>query len=323
MTENERALAKSGEILPARTDFMSVVEAIRAEERAVEFFRELPSILFKLTVEGDWSNQGGKPYLEGHAAVRLARRFQASMKIMDQEQELLPEGYVRYGFLARVEGPGGDFVEAWGYRDSNDTFFSLRHETDSSGRWIKGSDGRWKMKKLDPDKVDTRNVKASAQTHAYHNAVTAWLGIGNPRWEDIATAWGVTVEQAKDMIGEDLYGKKAKKTSRPPNRGAPPAGTGAPPAGAGRAPAQKTNGEDPLPKAAIGTLSKLLMESEISNEQIYAFIKKEFGDDVEAFDQIKKKHFNAVQKFIERSVASGSTAGDNAQPDDQDALWNA
>ena len=145
-----------------------IIAIAETAERRVEAMSRIKRAALKVTNANDWTNQGGKPYLQVSGSEKIARLFGISWRI--DEPVLYDEGEGHYSYTYKgYFRLGGAEIEAIGSRSSKDPFFSKRS----------GSN-------VPPSEIDRNNVKKAAYTNLLGNGITRLLGIRNMTWEDLS-----------------------------------------------------------------------------------------------------------------------------------------
>lgn len=181
MEENKALVSVTG------LDNDNILAMAEQAEKRIEAINKIKQVALRVTNAHDWTDQGGKPYMQVSGAEKVARLFGISWRI-DEPQLIVEETghfeftYKGYFSMGNVE------IEAIGTRTSKDDFFS------------------WGGKKP-PSEIDRGDVKKAAYTNCVGNGITRLLGIRNLTWEDLAAA-GIN----KDGIGKVEY-KKAEMST--------------------------------------------------------------------------------------------------------------
>lgn len=157
------------------------VNAIQEIERSIESFKNIKMLALKMTTEGDWTDQGGKPYLEGWGAKKIAPIFGISYRFVNSEHKVkevrLDNGHIRFEAEMKFWSDKlGTEIEEIGTRSSDDPFYTKKYD------W---KDGIRKEKILSPQEIDMGDVKKSAILNAVGRGVSGILGLRNLAWEDL------------------------------------------------------------------------------------------------------------------------------------------
>jgi hypothetical protein len=176
--------------VPAIADDTLLQVAERAEKR-IEAVNKIKLLALKVTNAHDWTNQGGKPYLQASGGEKVARLFGISWRISEPVYESEEGGHYSYTYTGTFSLSGAT-IEAVGTRSSKDGFFK------------KYGDNR---ETLPPSEIDKGDVKKAAFTNLIGNGITRLLGIRNLTWEDLEAA-GIK----KENVGKVDYKKSGKQT---------------------------------------------------------------------------------------------------------------
>lgn len=182
--------------LPAIADDKLVAMAEAAEKR-IDAVNKIKKLSLRVTNPHDWTDQGGKPYLQVSGSEKIARLFGISWRIGEPTYESLGEGHFSYTYKGEFT-ISGSRIEAIGTRSSKDGFFKAY-------KWEGQGDNRQKIE-LPASEIDRGDVKKGAYTNCIGNGITRLLGIRNLSWDDLAES-GIT----KDSVGKvDYKGKDGK-----------------------------------------------------------------------------------------------------------------
>lgn len=198
-TNEERGGRMSNDVIvsadvPAIADNTLIQLAEQAEKR-IEAMAKIKRVALKLTNRHDWTDQGGKPYLQVSGAEKVARLFGISWQISEPVFETEDDGHFSYTYKGYFSIAGAT-IEAIGTRSSKDGFFKKYS-------WADGE-----KTELPPSAIDKGDVKKAAYTNLLGNGITRLLGLRNLTYEDLEEFAGIT----KDMIGKVEYKNKGKKT---------------------------------------------------------------------------------------------------------------
>lgn len=157
-------------ILPVDLSSDGLIELARQAEQRVEAIKKIKVMALRTTNPHDWTDQGGKPYLQVSGAEKVARLFGISWRIDPPTFLVEEDGHFTFDFKGYFSmGPAE--IEAIGTRSSRDPFFA-------------GSKDRPKP----PSEIDKGDVKKAAFTNCIGNGVTRLLGIRNLTYEDLQEA---------------------------------------------------------------------------------------------------------------------------------------
>jgi len=183
----------------ALTDDTLIAIARQAEAR-IDAVVKIKQLALKVTNGGDWTDQGGKPYLMVSGAEKIANLFNVSWAFLTPEPiyEETPDGHYTFTYQGRFS-MGGRSIEVEGSRSSKDKFFNQNDYINNQ-----------KVEKAVGDRDNKRDVKMAALTNLLGNGITRLLGIRNLAWADLAEYAGITKEQC----GKVEYGKRGE--NKPP-----------------------------------------------------------------------------------------------------------
>lgn len=191
MSEESLDVAYEVSDLPAIADDRLIAMADQAEKR-IEAVNKIKRVSLRVTNGHDWTDQGGKPYLQVSGAEKIARLFGISWRIGEPMYESLESGHFSYTYKGEFTISGAK-IEAIGTRSSKDGFFK-------KNKWEDG-----KKVELPASEIDKGDVKKAAFTNLLGNGITRLLGIRNLTWEDLQEA-GI----AKDNVSKVDYKKAGK-----------------------------------------------------------------------------------------------------------------
>jgi hypothetical protein len=174
--------------LPAISDDRLLAVAEAAEKR-IDAMVRIKQLSLKMTNPHDWTDQGGKPYLQVSGSEKIGRLFGISWRIDEPVVENEEGGHFGYTYKGYFT-LGGVTIEVIGTRSSKDPFFN------------KYKDG----KELPPSAIDKGDVKKAAYTNLLGSGITRILGLRNLTWAELETA-GIT----KDSVSKVDFKKKGKK----------------------------------------------------------------------------------------------------------------
>lgn len=178
--------------VPALGDETLVQLAEQAEKR-VDAINKIKRAALKATNPGDWTDQGGKPYLWSSGAEKIARVFGVSWKISEPKFIQDESGHFSYSYTGTFSLAGAT-IEVVGSRSSKDGFFK---------RYIgHGAD----RKELPPSEIDKGDVMKAAYTNLIGGGICRLLGIRNLSYDDLKEFAGIL----PDMISRVDYKKNGK-----------------------------------------------------------------------------------------------------------------
>jgi hypothetical protein len=171
----------------------TLISLAEQAERRIDAMNKIKRVAIKLTNKHDWTDQGGKPYLQVSGAEKIARMFGISWRISEPIREDMEGGHFSYTYKGNFSLAGAT-IEAIGTRSSKDGFFKKYGYTDGNKTELPASE------------IDRGDVKKAAYTNCIGNGITRLLGIRNLTYEDVQEFSGIT----PDMIGKVDYKKKGK-----------------------------------------------------------------------------------------------------------------
>lgn len=171
----------------------TLISLAEQAERRIDAMNKIKRVAIKLTNKHDWTDQGGKPYLQVSGAEKIARMFGISWRISEPIREDMEGGHFSYTYKGNFSLAGAT-IEAIGTRSSKDGFFKKYGYTDGNKTELPASE------------IDRGDVKKAAYTNCIGNGITRLLGIRNLTYEDLQEFSGIT----PDMIGKVDYKKQGK-----------------------------------------------------------------------------------------------------------------
>lgn len=153
-------------VSPLESD--KLVEIAQQAEKRIEAVKKIKTMALRLTNAHDWTDQGGKPYLQVSGSEKVARLFGISWRFLGDIQRKDEEGG-HFSFEVSMEFvmPGAS-VEFRGSRSSKDPFFSKKYGND-----------------IPASEIDKTDVMKAAITNTIGNGITRLLGIRNLTWDDL------------------------------------------------------------------------------------------------------------------------------------------
>ena len=173
-------------------------DALEIIQRRNAIFEKLLPVALAATNYNDWKDMDGKPYLEVSGCEKAARRFAISITDVKSTREDLEDKkgkYYLYTFTG-VAKLGNETVEAIGTCSSRNKFFGS----------VKGV-----LKSVQD--VDIANIKKTAYTNLFGNAVRKLLGLNNLTWE-MVKQYGVSLDRSVTKIDFDKGASKAAETNQ-------------------------------------------------------------------------------------------------------------
>ncbi len=173
-------------VSPLESD--KLIEIAQQAEKRIEAVKKIKTMALRLTNVHDWTDQGGKPYLQVSGSEKVARLFGISWRFIGDIQRKDEEGG-HFSFEVPMEFVmTGASVEFRGSRSSRDPFFSKKYGND-----------------IPPSEIDKTDVMKAAITNTIGNGITRLLGIRNLTWDDLA---GAGIKQGD--VTEIQYKKKGE-----------------------------------------------------------------------------------------------------------------
>lgn len=148
-----------------------LVEMAAKAEKRIEAVNKIKKMSLRVTNFHDWTDQGGKPYLQVSGAEKIARLFGISWRFQGDIERRDEEGG-HFSFDVPMEFiMAGASIAFRGSRSSRDPFFSKKYG-----------------KEIPPQEIDKTDVMKAAITNTIGNGITRLLGIRNLTWEDLKEA---------------------------------------------------------------------------------------------------------------------------------------
>ena len=167
--ENENKYEVAEIASPLESD--KLVAMAEASEKRVAAVIKIKTMALRVTNEHDWTDQGGKPYLQVSGAEKIARLFGISWRFLGDITRNDEEGG-HFSFEVPMEFIiSGASIEFRGSRSSKDPFFSRKYGKD-----------------IPPSEVDKADVMKAAITNTIGNGISRILGIRNLTWDDLKSA---------------------------------------------------------------------------------------------------------------------------------------
>lgn len=199
--ENEIMEASCTDVVATPITDDTLISLAEQAERRIDAMTKIKKVSLKLTNKHDWTDQGGKPYLQVSGAEKIARMFGISWRVSGPELENQEGGHFGYTYKGFFSLAGAS-IEVIGTRSSKDGFFK---KYDYSK---KDENGNSQKTELPPSEIDRGDVKKAAYTNCIGSGITRILGLRNMTYEDLEEFAGIT----KDMLAGVGY-KKSGKTN--------------------------------------------------------------------------------------------------------------
>jgi len=159
---------KEIEVVSSPLESDKLIEISQMAEKRIEAVKKIKTMALRLTNYHDWTDQGGKPYLQVSGAEKIARLFGISWRftgeLVRKDDE---DGHFSYEVPMEFVMQGAS-VEFRGSRSSKDPFFSKK-----------------KGEAIPPTEIDRTDVMKAAITNTIGNGITRLLGIRNLTWDDL------------------------------------------------------------------------------------------------------------------------------------------
>jgi hypothetical protein len=192
-----------GTDVPAIAD-NTLIQLAEQAERRIDAMMKIKKMALKMTNRHDWTDQGGKPYMQVSGAEKVARLYGISWQIGEPVKEFEEGGHFSFTYKGYFSLAGAT-IEAIGTRSSKDGFFT-KYSWDNGEKTT-----------LPPSAIDAGDVKKAAYTNLLGNGISRILGLRNLTYEDLQEFAGIT----KEMIGKVEYKSKGKQADKDiPSEGA-------------------------------------------------------------------------------------------------------
>lgn len=210
------------DMVSLENDFL--IEIADAAEKRIDAVKKIKNIVLRITNASDWTDQGGKPYLQASGCHKVARLFGIGWSFLGDPIKVREEdGHFRYDVKLSVFMKG-QTIEVIGTRPSKDPFFTTRYK---NGQRID----------LPPSEIDSGDVLKSSITNAQAIGITAILGVKNLTWADLEQG-GIK----KSDVTEIQYKKKGETSQQNKQSGQP----------------QPKNPDSPASEKQIGAIHAML-----------------------------------------------------------------
>jgi len=169
----------------------SIVEMAKGAEARINAIKAIKNMALAVTNAHDWTNQQGRPYLQGSGAEKVAGLFNISWRIDEPRYDVEEDGHFTFTYRGSFSIAGRS-IEVDGSRSSKDPFFKKYD-------WVDGEEGKKEKKEKPISAIDKRDVKMSAYTNCLANGITRLLGIRNLTWEDLKAFAGIDRDQVQGI----------------------------------------------------------------------------------------------------------------------------
>ena len=260
----------------------SLIAIAKMAEARIDAVVKIKQLALKVTNASDWTDQGGKPYMQASGAEKVANLFNISWGFLTPEPicKQDPDGHYTYTFQGRFS-MGSRSIEVEGSRSSKDGFFAkYRYE------------GGQKIEVPVADRDNERDVKMAAMTNLLGNGITRILGIRNLTWEDLEKYAGIKKEQ----VGRVEY-KSSKGTPAPPQERADGA----------------TGSTDAATDPQIKKINAMLSGAGYKkDDERHNYVSSILGKKIESMKDLTKAQASLVIEYIEKQMKEAA-AGGNAE----------
>ncbi|RJQ29184.1 hypothetical protein C4571_01990 [Candidatus Parcubacteria bacterium] len=166
LMENGKSIAPQNMLETALSADFDATKAIAQAEKRVAFLKQIAVVSLKMTTEEDWTNEGGKPYLQSSGAEKLKPLWGIYVKPgtvrFEREDDEGHPAFTCTGVMgSTITHEESEFV---GGRSAKDTFFS--HQAS----------------------CDILDVKKAAYSNLEVNGITRLLGLRNLTWDQLKAA---------------------------------------------------------------------------------------------------------------------------------------
>jgi hypothetical protein len=177
----------------------SLDQIVAHAEQNVQLAKRLIQAALKMTIEADWVDQGGKPYLTHAGAEKIARRFGVcweNVRCWKEWSEDEKGRFYIYTFTGKFYLKSGDSIEAIGTCSQRDKFFSL-----SNGQPRPLSE------------IDETNIKKAAYSNLIVNGITHLLGLRSLSWDQLKEA-GLNIDKIAKVEFKEAPKQESEEMKR-------------------------------------------------------------------------------------------------------------
>ena len=167
-------------LVPATLADDQLLAVAEAAEKRIAAVNRIKGLALRVTNHQDWTDQGGKPYLQVSGSEKVARLFGISWRLDEPTREEHEDGHFSYTFKGYFT-MGAAEIEVVGTRSSSDPFF-----------------GGGKHNRKPPSEIDRNDVKKGAMTNCIGNGISRLLGIRNLTWDEVKSG-GVQQSQVSKV----------------------------------------------------------------------------------------------------------------------------
>lgn len=192
MEESKQLEVVNTEIIQSSSNVRSIEETVKQAERYVQAMNQIRGLSVKATNVMDWSDQGGKPYLEKSGCDKIASTFGVKLDSPEITREMITDDLGEYAQYT-VSGSGRwNNIETSeiGMCSSRDDFFGRK-----SGGYKPLSE------------VDLNDIKKKAFTNWANRIIKKLLGLSFT-WEELAVLSEGKIK--KDTVKKVEFGAGSK-----------------------------------------------------------------------------------------------------------------
>lgn len=201
MADDEKALVETqaaiaDESMLTSKDLTAIADKA---EKNIQAVKRIIAAALKVTNDSDWTDYGGKPYMEVSGAQKIASLFNVSWQPETPTVEFHDDGHYTWTYTGDFS-LGRRVTGAVGTRSSRDDFFAVAHEKD-----------------VPISEIDAGAVKKAAWTNWLNRGIKAILGLNNLTWDQLKEAG-----MSEERIGKVRFRKGSLDPNAPmtlPNYG--------------------------------------------------------------------------------------------------------
>lgn len=212
MSEERELQHVDREVVPEDVHRLTAETVADARER-VKIVEQLKGVAITYTQPSQWTDFGGKPYLDEKGCMRFAEVYGVSFSDIKVEKDAYEDerGRVIDFNVTVVAEWRGRKVEADGGRSTKDQFFN------GSEDWVDESGQKKKRaRRLPLSEIDVSRVRRAAVTNAKARATKAILGLSFT-WDEVKKAMAAAGKDAGKAGKVDFGGKT--ETARATGKG--------------------------------------------------------------------------------------------------------